>query len=146
MNYVLSSASELVRVAAMQRLKTLASEAKKNVTISDLANNKAVYDNYMRAASLCSLRPLNADDFKFAIMKTSKSMSSVTEFNFNQESDDIDKLKAQILRKFMSGIPGADVSKADECSNNNDEAEEECEDEDLDDSMNPPALDPPALD
>ena len=147
-NYVNILTVELVRVSAMQRVKSLASEAKKSVSSSDLssASNKIDYDNYLRAASLSSLRPLNVDDFKFAILKMTKSMSSVNEFNFNQQSDDIDKLKTHILRKFMNGVKGKDGSKEDESSKSNDEAEETKGEEDLDESKDLPALDPPALD
>jgi hypothetical protein len=64
---------ELVRVAAMQRVKSLAFEAKQKKIQANLdVSSKMLAEgrSYLHDASLMSLRPLSMADFAYALRKS----------------------------------------------------------------------------
>ena len=110
----------------MQRIKSLAQEAKRSTSTQNLSSHKesnASHKNdqppeYLKAAYLGSLRPLNVADFEHALWKTSNSHTSVNEFNLNQWGDDATASMPWIKSALESLAKSKDSSSSSSINNN----------------------------
>jgi hypothetical protein len=151
----------------MQRVKSLALEAKKSTSLKNpqqqqqlrgtLAASDGSSQDYLKAAYLGSLRPLNLADFEFAILKTSKSLTSVSEFNVSQWGDDNSQWIKSAMETLGKQVDKAGAGKKDlsttheqseakDHGSNTEEAEDDDEDHEEGESWHPASDKPLALD